>query len=60
MLEEIAALEISIWMDNGVEIRLAPGAVLLHLLDLGFVNPLEDSVAGNVVPSLFYILSYLA
>lgn len=58
MLEKVAALEICVRVDNGIQVGLVPSSILFDLLDLGFVCPLKHSVARNVIPSLFDILAY--
>lgn len=58
LFEEVAALEVGVGMDNGVQIRLTPRSVFFDSLDVRFMCPFKDSVASNVVTSLFNILSY--
>ena len=58
MLQEIAAFEVGIGVDNGIQVRLAPCPVLLDLFDFCFVCPVEDPIAGDMVPSLANVFSY--
>ena len=57
-LEQIAALEVCVGVDNCVQIRLAPCSVLLDLLDLILVAPFEYPVARDVIPLLADILPH--
>lgn len=58
MLQEVAALEVGIGMDNGIQVRLVPRPVVLDFFDFCFVRPLEDPIAGDMVPSLANVFSH--
>lgn len=58
MLEKVAALEVSVRVNDGIQVSLVPRAILLDLLDFALVCPLENSVACNVIPSLSNIFSH--
>ena len=45
ILEEVAALEVLVWMDNGLELVGGHDALVFGFADLLLVNMLEDSVA---------------
>ena len=45
-------------MDDGVELGGALGAVVFHTLDLAFVGPLEDAVAGDVEALLLDVVTH--
>ena len=45
VLEEVAALEVLVWMDNGLELVGGHDALVFGFADLLLVDMLEDSVA---------------
>lgn len=59
MTQQEAALEVLIRMQNRVELRAIPSAVLLDLLDLVAVLVLKHAVARNMVPLPLYIVAHL-
>lgn len=59
-LEKITSLEIRIWMDDCIQVRLTPRAILFHPLDVCLVRPLKHSVASNVISLFFHIFSHTA
>lgn len=60
LLQKVAALEISVRVNDSIEVGLIPRSVFLDFLDLRLVRPLEDSVAGDMIASLLDILFYAA
>lgn len=58
MLEKIAALEVSVRMNYGVQVCLTPSTVLLDSLDVRFVRPFKDPVASDMVARLLNVLAY--
>lgn len=60
LLEQVASLEVSIGVDNRVQIGLTPCTILLDLLNFALVSPFEDTVARNVISLLAHILTYPA
>ena len=55
--QQVAPLEVRVRMDDDIQLRRGPAAVLLDALQLGAMRPLEDAVARDVEALLVHVLA---